>query len=88
MLCTMDIIRCLLRCYTWVPQGLSCQQGITMAFPRWYQSGHNNSCLYMPISIMFMFKGLRCHIQLLSFTRTCRLCLFIIRPSLHPQVTK
>ena len=88
MLCTMDIIRCPLRCYTWVPQGLSCQQGITMAFPRWYQLGHNNSCLYMPISIMFMFKGLRCHIQLLSFTRTCRLCLFIIRPSLHPQVTK
>ena len=84
----MDITRCLLKCFTWLPLVLSCQPGITMAFLRWYQLDHNNSCLYMPISILFQFMGPRCHIQRLSFTRTCRLYLFIIRPSLHPQVTK
>lgn len=62
MLYTMDIIMCPLKCYTWGPQGLSCHPGITMVFLKWYQSDHNNSCLYMPITIMFQFKGLRCHI--------------------------
>ena len=37
MLYTMDIIRCLLKCYTWGPQGLSCHPGITMVFLKWYQ---------------------------------------------------
>ena len=70
---TMDIIRCLLKCYTWGLQGLSCHPGITMDFLKWYQLDHSNSCPYMPISIMFQFKWLHCHILRQSFTRTCRL---------------
>ena len=87
MFFTLDIIMGPLKHYMSDLQGMFHTLDITMVFLKCYQSDPLDSCLYMAIIIMFQSKGLRCLTAQQNTTQTCRLYLFMARPSLCPQVT-